>query len=239
MIKLKREFDESSVMDVKAVILDFGGTLSDGKLIWEPYHENIRNYLAGQGYSYPMKELKRELRGALAELNRVRAKGKEMVFEEVYSIFLSNLGVRYNDEMLEYLHNNFRKHYDTEFFPCVESMLSELSSRHKVALLSTTTSDQPIRLIKAAGLDKYFDVMHCSSMLGIRKPNPEIFEIVLNDLGVHPVEAVHVGDDVEADMFGAREAGITGVWVKTRDQPLWNGHAIGSICDLPKFIESL
>lgn len=227
------------MMDVKAVILDFGGTLSDGKLIWEPYHENIRNYLAGQGYSFPMREMKKELRAALAELNRVRAKGKEMVFEEVYSIFLSNLEVRYSDEMLEYLHNNFRKHYDTEFYPCVESVLSQLSSKYKVALLSNTMSDQPIRLIKAAGLDKYFDVMHCSSMLGIRKPNPEIFEIVLNDLEVHPVETVHVGDDVEADMFGARDVGITGVWIKTPDQPLWNGHAIGSICDLPKFIETL
>lgn len=226
-------------MDVKAVILDFGGTLSDGKLDWNPYHENIRNYLVGQGYSYPMNELKRELRGALAELNRVRAKGKEMVFEEVYGIFLSNLGVRYNDEMLEYLHNNFRKHYDTEFFPCVESVLSTLSSKYKVALLSNTMSDQPIRLIKAAGLDKYFDVMHCSSMLGIRKPNPEIFKIVLNDLGVQPENTVHVGDDVEADMFGAREVGITGVWIKTKDQPLWNGHALRSICELPKFIETL
>lgn len=227
------------MMDVKAVILDFGGTLSDGKLDWDPYHENIRSYLAGQGYSVPMPKLKKALRGALAELNRVRAKGKEMVFEEVYGIFLSKLGVMQSDEMLEYLHDNFRKHYDTEFYPCVEDVLKELSAKYKVALLSNTMSDQPVRLIKAAGLDKYFDVMHCSSMLGIRKPNTEVFEIVLNDLGVHPVEAVHVGDSVEADMYGARDAGITGVWVKTPDQPVWNGHAIGSICDLPDIVSLL
>jgi HAD superfamily hydrolase (TIGR01549 family) len=226
-------------MDIKAVILDFGGTLSDGALNWEPYHENIRSYLAGQGYSVPMKELKKALRGALAELNRVRDKGREMVFEEVYGIFLSKLRVMYDDDMLEYLHDNFRKHYETEFYPCVEEVLKELSSKYKVALLSNTMSDQPIRLINAAGLDKYFDVMHCSSMLGVRKPNPEIFDIVLNDLGVHPVDAVHVGDSVEADMFGARESGITGVWIKTPDQPLWNGYAVNSVCNLPRFLETL
>lgn len=227
------------MMEIKAVILDFGGTISDGKLDWDPYHENIRSYLAGQGYRIPMSKLKKALRGALSELNKVRAKGREMVFEEVYGIFLSNLGVLHSDEMLEYLHNNFRRHYDTEFYPCVEDVLRQLSAKYKVALLSNTMSDQPVRLIKAAGLDKYFDVMHCSSMLGIRKPNPEIFKIVLNDLGVHPIDTVHVGDDVAADMYGARDVGITGVWIKTPDQPLWNGHAISSICDLPQMVRSL
>jgi hypothetical protein len=31
------------------VILDFGGTLSDGALDWDPYHEKIRSILAGKG----------------------------------------------------------------------------------------------------------------------------------------------------------------------------------------------
>jgi putative hydrolase of the HAD superfamily len=226
-------------MDIKAVILDFGGTLVDGALNWDPYHENIRSYLASHGYNVPMRELKKALRTTLSELEKFRATGKEMAFEEVYGLFLRRLSVLYDDEMLEYLHENFRKHYETEFFSCVESVLEELASKYKVALLSNTMSDQPILLLEESGFDRFFDVMHCSSMLGVRKPNPEIFDIVLNDLGVHPVEAVHVGDSVEADMYGARESGITGVWIKTPDQPLWNGHAISSICELPRFLETL
>ena len=226
-------------MEIKAVILDFGGTLSGGSLNWDPYHENIRSHLASHGFNVPMRELKKALRTTLAELEKFRATGKEMTFEEVYGIFLRRLNVLYDDEMLEYLHENFRRHYETEFYPCVESVLEELSSKYKVAMLSNTMSDQPLLLLKESGLDRFFDVMHCSSMLGVRKPNPEIFEIVLNDLGVHPAEAVHVGDSVEADMYGARDSGITGVWIKSPDQPLWNGHAISSICELPKFLETL
>jgi HAD superfamily hydrolase (TIGR01549 family) len=226
-------------MDIKAVILDFGGTLSDGALDWEPYHETIRSFLISHGYSMPMKELKKSLRGALGHLNRVRDKGREMLFEEVYALFLGDMGVQYDDEMLEYLHDNFRNHYNTHFYPCAESVLQELSSKYKVALLSNTMSDQPKRLLAESGLDKYFDVIYCSRELGVRKPNPEAFEIVLNELEVHPVETVHVGDSVEADMFGARESGITGIWVKTPEQPLWNGHAISSICDLPRFLDTL
>lgn len=227
------------MMDIKAVILDFGGTLADGGLDWEPYHETIRSFLASHGYRVPMRNLKKALRGALSELNRVRDKGREMTFEEVYAVFLSRLDVMYDGEMLEYLHDNFRKHYLTQFIPCVEDVLKELSSRYKVALLSNTMSDQPKRLLREAKLDGYFDVMYCSRELGVRKPNPEIFKIVLSYLGVHPVEAVHVGDSVEADMFGARDSGLTGVWIRTPDQPLWSGYAISSICELPAFLTTL
>ncbi len=226
-------------MEIKAVILDFGGTLADGGLDWDPYHENIRSFLASHGYNVPMNKLKRALRRALSDLNRVRAKGKEMTFEEVYSNFLSKLEVRYDNEMLEYLHENFKRHYITPFFPCVEKVLKELSSRYKVALLSNTMSDQPRLLLQEAGYDKYFDAIYCSRDLGVRKPNPEIFDIVLKELGVHPLNTVHVGDSVEADMYGARKSGITGVWIKAPDQPVWNGHAIASICDLPALLRIL
>ena len=239
MIKLKCKYGKSVVMDIKAVILDFGGTLSDGALDWEPYHETIRSFLLSHGYSMPMKDLKKSLRGAIAHLNRVRAKGKEMHFEDVYALFLEDMGVQYDREMLEYLHDNFRNHYNTHFYPCAESVLQELSSKYKVALLSNTMSDQPRRLIESAGLTKYFDVIYCSRELGVRKPNKAAFKVVLNELKVNPGETVHVGDSVEADMYGARDSGITGVWVKTPDQPLWNGHAISSICDLPWFLETL
>ncbi|MFC1802510.1 HAD family hydrolase [Thermoproteota archaeon] len=226
-------------MKIKAVLLDFGGTLAEGALDWEPYHESIRSFLASYGYNIPMKDLKKALRGALGELEKQRTKGLEMYFEEVYSIFLGNLGVRYNNDMLEYLHENFRNHYMTHFYPCTESILIELSAKYKVALVSNTMSDQPKRLLSEFGLEKFFDAIYCSRELGVRKPNPEIFNIVLKELGVEPAETVHVGDSVEADMYGAERSDITGIWIKTPNQPSWSGYAISSICELPRFLDIL
>jgi HAD superfamily hydrolase (TIGR01509 family) len=226
-------------MKIKAVLLDFGGTLADGALEWKPYHESIRSFLASHGYNTSMKDLKKELRRALGELEKIRAKGLEMTFEEVYSIFLGNLGVRYDDDMLEYLHENFRNHYKTNFYTCTESILMELSVKYKVALVSNTMSDQPKRLLSESGLEKFFDVIYCSRDLGVRKPNPEIFNIVLKELGVHPEETVHVGDRIEADMYGAERSNITGIWIKTPNQPPWSGYAISSICELTRFLDIL
>jgi putative hydrolase of the HAD superfamily len=226
-------------MEIKAVLLDFGGTLVSGSLEWEPYHESIRNYLISLGYNIPMKELKKALQGALADLDKIRSKGLEMTFEEVYSVFLDKLGISHDDLMLEWLHQNFRNYYKTSFFPCVEDVLKELSSKYKLAMVSNTMSDQPKLLLQEANMDQLFDLLICSRDLGVRKPNPEIFKIVLERINAKPSETVHIGDSVEADMHGARESGITGIWIKTPDQPLWNGYAISSICELPRFLNLL
>ncbi|MCW4048395.1 MAG: HAD family hydrolase [Candidatus Bathyarchaeota archaeon] len=229
----------SSPMNIKAVILDFGGTLADGGLDWDPYHERIRSILASRGNLVEMSKLKRALREALADLNKVRARGKDMTFEDVYDMFLAKLDLPGDREVLKELHDNFKAHYKTEYFHCIEDVLKSLSAKYKVALLSNTMSDQPRELLEEAGYDKYFELIICSRDLEIRKPNPKIFKYMLDNLGVNPEETVHVGDSVEADMYGARDSGITGVWIKSPNQPLWSGHAISSICELPRFLEVL
>lgn len=223
-------------MKIKAVILDFGGTLSDGELDWEPYHEEIRSILMSRGYHIEMSQLKKALREALRELNHVRATGKELTFEEVYSDFLRRLAIPPDTKILEELHNNFRTYHRTKFLPCVEKVLEFLSSRYKVALLSNTMSDQPRRLLQKRGYDKYFDVILHSSDIGKRKPRPDTFMYVLNQLGVRPDETVHVGDSVDADMIGAQASGITGIWIKSSDQQPWSGYSIKNICELPDLL---
>ena len=47
-----------------------------------------------------------------------------------------------------------------------------------------------------------------SSVVGIRKPDPRIFHIALETLGMGPDEVIHIGDSVRFDVEGARAAGI-------------------------------
>ncbi|EMR73150.1 haloacid dehalogenase superfamily enzyme, subfamily IA [Thaumarchaeota archaeon SCGC AB-539-E09] len=226
-------------MAIKAVILDFGGTLSNGALDLDPYHEKTRSILAGRGHLVEMIRLKKALKGALGDLNRVRMKGKEMTFEDVYDIFLGRLEIPGDRETLDELHDNYRNHLRTDFLPCVEYVLKNLAEKYKVALLSNTMSDQPRLLLSENGFDKYFDLIICSRDLGLRKPNPKLFKYILEKLEVKPNEAVHVGDSVKEDMIGARDSDVTGIWIKTPDQPSWSGYAISSICELPEFLENM
>jgi HAD superfamily hydrolase (TIGR01458 family) len=75
----------------------------------------------------------------------------------------------------------------------------------------------------------------------VGKPSEAFFELALSDLGVKPTAAAMVGDDVEADVGGALEAGIAGVLVRTgkyreedvRASGIEPTATVDSIADLP------
>jgi putative hydrolase of the HAD superfamily len=63
-------------------------------------------------------------------------------------------------------------------------------------------------LLQTLELASHFEVLSISARVGFQKPHPAIFEHALELLGVSRTDAVHVGDDPEADVLGARRAGI-------------------------------
>jgi len=226
-------------MVVRAVILDFGGTLADGNIDWDEYHRAIQGLLKGLGFSVELSRLKRAITAALQRLEKIRARGDELTLEDVYAHALSKLRIPAEEETLGMIHDLFRRHFKTTLYPCVEDVLEKLSKRYKLALLSNTMSDTPRIVLQQTRLIDNFDVVVCSRDLGIRKPNPRIFSYVLEKLGVEAVEAVHVGDSVEADMEGALRAGITSIWIRGQEGSMWVGPAIRSVCELPRFLSQI
>lgn len=63
------------------------------------------------------------------------------------------------------------------------------------------------------GIAGFFEVIVCSSLVGARKPNPEIFREAFSALGVTPERCIYVGDDVEIDIIGAHRVGMAAILV--------------------------
>ena len=100
-----------------------------------------------------------------------------------------------------------------ELYPDVEPTLSCLKAdRFTMGLVSNAPADTG-RVVEALGLMNYLDSVTISGVVGFSKPNPESFRIALKDVGAKPAEAIHVGDLYEADILGARNAGITGLLI--------------------------
>jgi HAD superfamily hydrolase (TIGR01458 family) len=78
----------------------------------------------------------------------------------------------------------------------------------------------------------------------VGKPSEAFFELALSDLGVEPSAAAMVGDDVEADVGGALDAGIMGILVRTgkyreedvRASGIEPTAIVDSIADVPDLI---
>ena len=70
--------------------------------------------------------------------------------------------------------------------------------------------------LAAIGLADRFPVVIASAEAGVAKPDPAIFALACERLGVAPREAAHVGDRLDLDAHGAAAAGLRGVWLDRR-----------------------
>jgi FMN phosphatase YigB (HAD superfamily) len=88
----------------------------------------------------------------------------------------------------------------------------------KVLLVSNTLSRGDEEILedwRRFGLGDAIDGAVSSHSTGWRKPHPAIFARALEIAGVRPAEAFHVGDDLIADIWGAKQVGLRAVWRKT------------------------
>ena len=93
-------------------------------------------------------------------------------------------------------------------FEDVEETLAALKSAgYGLAIVSNWDSRMP-RLLGTLGLAGYFDAVLCSAEAGVEKPDPRIFEMAAEALGLPAEQILHVGDLAREDYHGARGAGM-------------------------------
>ena len=84
----------------------------------------------------------------------------------------------------------------------------------RVGLISNTGRSPGValrRLLKRLGILTFFDVTVFSDEVGCRKPDKRIFDLAMRGLGTQPSNTVHIGDNPEADVWGAKQAGMHAV----------------------------
>ena len=110
-----------------------------------------------------------------------------------------------------------RARNDVDLYPEVSACLERLSRRYRIASLTNGNAD-----LVAIGLDHLFHSKVSAHMHGTSKPDPALFHLACRQLDCAPHEVVHVGDDAELDVRGARLAGLHAVWIN-RDGKSWSG----------------
>ena len=97
------------------------------------------------------------------------------------------------------------------------ALLARLHERFRIGLCSNWTwTPTALAILDATQLRASLDAVVISADHGLRKPRREIFESTLAALDVTPEEAVHIGDNLMADVTGAAALGIRTVWITRR-----------------------
>ena len=93
------------------------------------------------------------------------------------------------------------------------SVLLQLHERFPMVLVSNFYGNIAT-VLHEFQLDGIFQHIVESAVVGIRKPDPRIFTLGVEALGLDPSEVVVVGDSIDKDMIPAHQAGCQTVWFK-------------------------
>lgn len=107
---------------------------------------------------------------------------------------------------------------EVELYPEVVDELAWLAERFVVIAITNGNAN-----LHAIGIAEQFDDIITSVKIGVAKPARRIFDAAIKRAGVSPGETLHVGDDAESDIQGARDAGMRTVWVN-RNSAQWPSH---------------
>jgi HAD superfamily hydrolase (TIGR01509 family) len=110
-------------------------------------------------------------------------------------------------------------------------MLDDLRAAGLKLAVVSNADGRVASYLEAAGLADAFEFIIDSGVVGIEKPDPRIFHMACEKLGVAPSDAVYVGDTYEVDVLGARAAGMEAIYLTAESRD--GATCIPGILDLP------
>jgi len=126
--------------------------------------------------------------------------------------------------------------------PDAVSVLSRLKSRgYKTALISDCSAETPAAWGDTP-LAPLIDVAVLSCLVGLKKPDPRIYQKAAQQLGVEPQTCLYVGDGSSGELTGAATVGMYPVLLRLPgedstdahqiDREDWNGPTISSLTEV-------
>lgn len=120
--------------------------------------------------------------------------------------------------------------HEVAFFDDVLPALETLKGRYPMATISNGSAR-----VERLGLENFFDFSVFPHEVSRPKPHPEMFETAARRFGLAPGEVLHVGDSLDLDIAGARDAGFQVVWINRYGHPAVDGvDSVGCLGELAR-----
>jgi putative hydrolase of the HAD superfamily len=110
--------------------------------------------------------------------------------------------------------------YKTHLVKDAMKVVTDLYDRgHRLIMLTNGFEEVQHIKVKQCGLEPFFETVLTSDALGVKKPHREIFNLALKETDSKREDAIMLGDSLEADIIGAREAGWGQVYYNPQSIP--------------------
>ena len=241
---------------LRAVIFDLGGTLMYERDSWYPVtsqaDEALTQYLIDQGLELNLSTFPIEFRRRLGQYFAQREKDLlettytyvliDILKDKGYTNMPDELIRKALDSLFEVTQKNWVLEADT-----IPTLKKLQRNGYRMGLISNAGDDKDVQqLVSGFEIASYFDFLLTSASCSYRKPHPRIFELAIANWYFLPSETVMVGDNLDADIRGAKGAGLYGIWITRRagssddDQPRVQPDAtISALTELPDILDRL
>ena len=206
---------------VKGIIFDYGGTLDTrgnhwGKVLWHAYERQqvpVTEEQFREAYVYAERTLGRNPiilpTYTFKKLLDVKLRLEmEYLFTKGYLTYDKNTYTKVELALLDDLYGQVRQTvaYSRE-------ILMQLHERFPMVLVSNFYGNIEV-VLQEFHLEGLFQKIIESAVVGIRKPDPQIFQLGVDALGLAPEEVIVVGDSMSKDILPAKTIGCKTAWYK-------------------------
>ena len=229
-------------MAIKAVLIDVGGPILDEDHEYAAWDSFLVELLAEEGIGISPEELARRV---VAATRRCERNPRLAVLWELVRPDVTRFH-RLKDGLRAFQRRHLAEEYIPSLRPGAKEALEVLAGRYTLAL----AGNQPtwiVDYLEESRVLQYFEWKKVSEEMGVAKPDPLFFRMILDGLGLPPSEAVMVGDWLDHDILPARLLGMHAVRMlagpyaeQVPSSPLHcPNRTIRSLDELPSALESM
>ncbi len=120
------------------------------------------------------------------------------------------VGYQVEDTMINKLSEDYITHL-TSFnylFENTFEILDYLNLKYSLHIITNGFDEVQTKKMEKSNIEKYFKTITNSDMVGVKKPNPKIFNFALQRANVTNSQSIMIGDSYEADILGAKDVGM-------------------------------
>ncbi len=215
---------------IEAILFDFGGTLDGDGVDWfTRFFAGIRQYDTDTA-NPQLVEYAKQASADITALPDVHSWSMHTTATRLCRR-IHELAQDHSDTVLAWNPDDIADEFMTQASRSLQrsrEVLASLRQHFRLGVVSNNWGNAQGWCDQFA-LSEYLDCVIDSAVVGAAKPAPEIFEAALAILELPPDVCVYVGDRYDSDVLGARNAGLTSVWVRPAQGTAGNGPADSSL----------
>ena len=108
--------------------------------------------------------------------------------------------------------------FDNHLFDGTLAILDYLTVRYQLHIITNGFEEVQYKKLKNSGIFHYFSTITTSEEVGLKKPNPLVFNKALEKANAIPNQSVMIGDSFEADILGAKNIGMETIFYNYRNE---------------------